>query len=159
MLHFWSSFALAWEWTPIPLCLSVRILFTLVLVRILKKQVSISNFVTDTIRPLPNHCWWSVLKIKWVYLLLALDILLMRLKDALLRHSLNPDPCTLLAAVASQYIHNVPLIITEKAITTVFHHPASYSYIQHPWLHKHMIHLDVINGCSWTTMELLIAER
>jgi len=90
-------------------------------VRILKKQVSISNVVTDTIRPLPNHCWWSVLKIKWVYLLLALDILLMRLKDALLRHSLNPDPCTLLAAVASQYIHNVPLIITEKAITTVFH--------------------------------------
>ena len=51
----------------------------------------------------------------------------MRLKDALLRHSLNPDPCTLLAAVASQYIHNVPLIITEKAITTVFHHPASYT--------------------------------
>jgi hypothetical protein len=103
-------------------------------VHILKKQVSISNVITDTIRSLPNHCWWSVLKINWVYLLLALDILLMRLKDALLRHSLNPDPYTLLAAVASQYIHNVSLIITEKAITTVFHHLGSYT----PTFNTHM---------------------
>jgi len=44
--------------------------------------------------------------------------LLMRLKDAVLRHRLNPDLYTLLTA--SQYIHNVSLIITEKAIEAAF---------------------------------------
>jgi len=51
----------------------------------------------------------------------------MRLKDAVLRHSLHPDPYTLLTAAASQYIHNVSLIITEKAITTVLRHSGSYT--------------------------------
>jgi hypothetical protein len=98
------------------------------------------------------------IKDKWVFLLLALDILLMRLKDAVLRHRLNPDLYTLLTA--SQYIHNVSLIITEKAITAVFYHSGSYT----PTFNTHMTTqtYDSFGRNKWMFLhiiELLIAER
>lgn len=80
----------------------------------------------------------------------------MRFKDAVLRHSLNLDPYNF----TSRSTHNVSLIITEKAITTVFHHPGSYT----PTFNTHMTTqtCDSFGRNKWMfldTMELLIAER